>query len=52
MRVAYVRPRQNGAILHDAKTGKYYIMKLDTGERLDETFDTAGGAGDRLSRGI
>ena len=52
LRVAYVRPRRNGAILHDAKTGKYRIMQLDTGKMLDELFDTAAQAGDRLKDGV
>ena len=52
MRVAYVRPRKGGAILHDATTGKYRIMKLDTGEQLDQEFSTAAQAGDRLTHGV
>lgn len=52
LRVAYVRPRRNGAILHDAETGEYKIMKLDTGELLDETFEVTRDAGARLKAGV
>jgi hypothetical protein len=51
-RVAYVRPRAGGAILHSREDGKYRIMRLDTGKLLPEEYTTAGGAGDALSRGI
>jgi hypothetical protein len=52
MRVAYVRPRSNGAILHDGKDRVYRIMKLDTGEVLKSEYHTAGEAGDVLTKGV
>lgn len=52
LRVAYVRPRSNGAICYDATAGVYRIMRLDTGEFLDEEFPTCSTAGDRLKQGI
>lgn len=52
MRPAYVRPRRNGVILHDAESGEYRIQKLDTGELLDETFEVTREAGARLKQGV
>lgn len=52
MRVAYVRKRRNGAILHDAETGKYSIMDITTGTQLRERFETARDAGQRLKQGV
>lgn len=52
MRAAYVRPRRNGVILHDAETGEYRIQKLDTGELLDEVFEVTREAGARLKQGV
>jgi hypothetical protein len=51
-RVAYVRPRADGAILHSRQDGKYRIMRLSTGELLSTEYSTAGEAGDTLKRGI
>lgn len=52
LRVAYVRPRRNGAIVHDAVSGIYRIMRLDTGEFLTEEFPTTTQAGERLKLGV
>jgi hypothetical protein len=49
-RVAYVRPRRNGAILHDGET--YRIMALDTGELLEDEFEVTRDAGRRLNSGV
>lgn len=51
-RVAYFRPRRNGAILHDAETGEYSILNVTTGEELDEVFETTRDAGARLKLGV
>ncbi len=50
MRVAYVRPRRNGAILHDGDT--YRIMALDSGDLLEDEFETTREAGARLKEGV
>lgn len=52
MRPAYVRPRRNGVILHDAENGVYRIQKLDTGELLDDEFEVTREAGARLKAGV
>lgn len=50
-RVAYVRPRRNGAILHNPEEG-YRIMALDSGELLEDEFETTREAGARLKEGV
>lgn len=52
LRPCYVRPRRNGAILHDAESGEYRIMRLSDGELLDETFEVTREAGARLKAGV
>lgn len=49
-RVAYFRPRRNGAILHDGEV--YTILNVTTGEELDEVFETTRDAGNRLKLGV
>lgn len=52
LRVAYVRPRRNGAVLHDAEAQEYRILNLATGEVLDEVFETTRDAGAFLKAGV
>lgn len=52
MRVAYVRPRYNGAILHDPDSGNYAVMELTTGRLLKQRFKTTSEAGNRVVSGV
>jgi len=52
MRVAYVRPRYNGAILHDPNAGNYAIMELSSGRLLTRRYPTTAKAGARVESGV
>lgn len=52
MRVAYVRPRRNGAVLHDAEAGAYRLLNLATGEISEDEFETTRDAGAALRVGL
>jgi hypothetical protein len=47
-RVAYVRPRRDAAVLHDAESGEYSLLKLSTSKELKGRFETSRAAGKAL----